>query len=144
MKCIIIDDEKHCIKTLTNLLEKNFSEVDILASCTDATKAYDLIEQHKPDFIFLDIEMPLLNGFDLLSRFENLFFEVIFMTYSYVNRMINTEAFPNAIDLYDKNIMTGRGRGKYCYNSITRVKGEELLRLEIAKHFPNNKIMYIV
>lgn len=71
-------------------------------------------------------------------------FEVIFMTYSYIHRMINTEAFPNAIDLYDKNIMTGRGRGKYCYNSITRDKGEEFLRSEIAKHFPKNKIMYVV
>lgn len=80
MKCIIIDDEKHCIKTLTNLLETNFSEVNILATCTDATKAYSLVQQHQPDFIFLDIEMPLLNGFDLLAKFDNLFFEVIFTT----------------------------------------------------------------
>jgi len=80
MNCIIIDDEKHCIKTLTNLLETHFSEVVIVATCLQSTKAYDLIRQHKPDFIFLDIEMPLLNGFDLLSMFENLFFEVIFTT----------------------------------------------------------------
>ena len=80
MNCIIIDDEKHCIKTLSNLLEVNFSEVKILASCLDPTKAYDLIRQHKPDFIFLDIEMPLLNGFDLLSKFDHLDFDVIFTT----------------------------------------------------------------
>jgi two-component system, LytTR family, response regulator len=80
MNCIIIDDEKHCIKTLTNLLETNFSEVKILASCFDSTKAYDLIQQYKPDCIFLDIEMPLLNGFDLLSKFEHLDFDVIFTT----------------------------------------------------------------
>ena len=41
-----------------------------------------------------------------------LFFEVIFMTYSYVHTKINPEAFPNAINLYDKNLMTGRGRRK--------------------------------
>jgi two-component system, LytTR family, response regulator len=80
MNCILIDDEKHCIKTLTNLLETNFSEVKILSTCSDSTKAYDLIQQLKPDFIFLDIEMPLLNGFDLLSKFDQLFFEVIFTT----------------------------------------------------------------
>src|ERR1035437_10407429 len=80
MNCIIIDDEKHCIKTLTNLLETNFSEVKILATCLDSTRAYDLIQQHKPDFIFLDIEMPLLNGFDLLAKFDPLFFDVIFTT----------------------------------------------------------------
>jgi len=80
MNCIIIDDEKHCIKTLSNLLETNFSEVKILATCIDSTKAFDLIQHHKPDFIFLDIEMPLLNGFDLLSKFDHLFFDVIFTT----------------------------------------------------------------
>lgn len=71
-------------------------------------------------------------------------FEVIFMTYSYIHRMINAEAFPSAIDLYNKDIMTGRGRGKYCYNPVSRDKGEELLRSEISKHFPENKIMYFV
>ena len=80
MNCIIIDDEKHCIETLTHLLETDFSEVKILETCSNSTNAYDLILLHKPDFIFLDIEMPLLNGFDLLSKFEHLDFDVIFTT----------------------------------------------------------------
>jgi two-component system LytT family response regulator len=80
MKCIIIDDEKHCIKTLINLLETNFPEVKILATCSESEKAQHLILHHKPDFIFLDIEMPFLNGFDLLSKFEHLDFDVIFTT----------------------------------------------------------------
>lgn len=80
MNCIIVDDEKHCIKTLSNLLETNFREVNILVTCGDSTQAYDLIQHHMPDFIFLDIEMPLLNGFDLLAKFESLFFDVIFTT----------------------------------------------------------------
>ena len=41
---------------------------------------------------------------------KDLFFEIIFMTYSYVHTKINAEAFPNAINLYNKNLMTGRGR----------------------------------
>lgn len=41
---------------------------------------------------------------------KDVFFEIIFMTYSYVHNAINTEAFPNAINLYDKEIMTGRGK----------------------------------
>ncbi len=80
MNCIIIDDEKHCIKTLSSLLKTNFPEVNVLATCNESPKAYDLIQQYKPDFIFLDIEMPLLNGFDLLSKFEHLFFDVVFTT----------------------------------------------------------------
>ena len=80
MNCIVIDDELHCIKTLSNLLDTNFPEVNILATCNDSTMAMELILHHKPDFIFLDIEMPLLNGFDLLSKFEHLDFDVIFTT----------------------------------------------------------------
>ncbi len=40
------------------------------------------------------------------------FFEIIFMTYSFVHTKINEEAFPNAINLYNKDLMTGRGKGK--------------------------------
>jgi len=80
MNCIIIDDEKHCIKTLSKLLESNFPEVKIMATCSESSKAFDLIQLHKPEFIFLDIEMPKLNGFDLLAKFDHLFFDVIFTT----------------------------------------------------------------
>ena len=51
---------------------------------------------------------------------KEVFFEIIFMTYSYVHRKINEEAFPNAINLYNKEIMTGRGKGKYMYRSDIR------------------------
>jgi two-component system LytT family response regulator len=80
MNCIIIDDEQHCIKTLTNQLETWFPEVKILATCNESPKAYPLIQKCKPDFIFLDIEMPLLNGFDLLAKCDPLNFDVIFTT----------------------------------------------------------------
>lgn len=51
---------------------------------------------------------------ELLEKAKKMaFFEIIFMTYSYVHTKINEEAFPEAINLYDKEIMTGRGNGKY-------------------------------
>ena len=72
------------------------------------------------------------------------FFEIIFMTYSYVHTKINEEAFPNAINLYDKEIMTGRGMGKYAYKQDIRKEAENYLRLQMEKYFPQNKIEYIV
>ena len=72
------------------------------------------------------------------------FFEIIFMTYSYVHTKINEEAFPNAINLYSKEIMTGRGKGKYAYKQETRKEAEIFLREQMHKYFPNNKIEYIV
>lgn len=71
-------------------------------------------------------------------------FELIFMTYSYVHKMINQDAFPNAINLFNPEIMTGRGRGKYMYKKETREKAEKFLRKIMQKYLPNSKILYIV
>ena len=75
---------------------------------------------------------------------KTVFFEVIFMTYSYVHIKINEEAFPNAINLYDKNKMTGRGRGKYMYRNELRIEGEKFFLDNLNKYFANNEIVYIV
>ena len=73
-----------------------------------------------------------------------MFFEVIFMTYSFVHRKINADAFPEAAELYDQKLMTGRGMGKYCYRPELRRDGETFLREKIAKRFPETKIVYVV
>ncbi len=73
---------------------------------------------------------------------DKMFIEVIFMTYSYVHRAINSEAFPHAPELYSKEFMIGRGRGKYHYRQNIRDDGEEFLRREIVKRFPTNEIIY--
>lgn len=75
---------------------------------------------------------------------KDVFFEVIFMTYSYVHTKINAEAFPNAINLYDREHMTGRGKGKYMYKQEIRTDGEKYLRELLNKNFPNNEIIYVV
>ena len=75
---------------------------------------------------------------------KDVFFEIIFMTYSYVHTKINEEAFPHAINLYNKEIMTGRGKGKYWYKEEMRKEGEIFFREQLKKYFPNNEILYIV
>ena len=75
---------------------------------------------------------------------KDVFFEIIFMTYSFVHIKINEEAFPNAINLYNKEIMTGRGKGKYMYKIELRKDGEIFFREQMKKYFPTNKIEYIV
>lgn len=75
---------------------------------------------------------------------KDVFFEIIFMTYSYVHTKINEEAFPNAINLYDKEKMMVRGRGKYRYKNELVEDGKEYLKAQMEKYFPNNEIMYMV
>lgn len=75
---------------------------------------------------------------------KDLIIEIIFMTYSYVHNAINNQAFPTAIKLYNKELMTGRGRGKYWYKKEYRDEAEIFFREEIKKRFDCANIMYIV
>lgn len=74
---------------------------------------------------------------------KQMFLEIILMTYSYIHRAINQDAFPMAPDLYDEKQMTGRGRGRYCYRPEARAEAEEYLRTEIKRVLGDVKILYI-
>jgi spore photoproduct lyase len=70
--------------------------------------------------------------------------EIIFMTYSYVHNAINTEAFPKSEQLYSKELMTGRGRGRYCYRNELKTDGEIFLRNMIELKLKEMTILYVV
>ncbi len=89
-------------------------------------------------------ELIELLGDELSEKVKNSgFIEIIFMTYSYVHRAINAEAFPGAVKIYDKALMTGRGRGKYCYRPEARAEVEEFLRRELEEELGSMEILYI-
>lgn len=70
------------------------------------------------------------------------FIEIILMTYSFVQNAINTEAFPDAAPIFDRGLMTGRGRGKYCYRNEAREEAEAFLREQIESKL-KMPILYI-
>jgi two-component system, LytTR family, response regulator len=80
MKAIIIDDETHCITTLKWTLAQYCKEVEIIATASNGSDAIMLINTLQPQLIFLDVEMPVLNGIDMLQHFEEIKFDVIFTT----------------------------------------------------------------
>lgn len=61
------------------------------------------------------------------------FLEIILMTYSFVQDAINTDAFPQGAQIFDRALMTGRGRGKYCYRPEIRAQAESFLRDQIQR-----------
>ncbi len=71
------------------------------------------------------------------------FIEIILMTYSFIHTAINHDAFPNAIQIFDRDLMTGKGRGKYSYKENVRQNAEVFLRQSLAKKLPNMNIIYI-
>ncbi len=74
---------------------------------------------------------------------QNGFIEIILMTYSFVQNAINTDAFPNAVQLFDRETMTGRGRGKYCYRNDIRAEAEHFLREKLSQQLRSMSILYI-
>ena len=80
IRTILIDDETHCRETLSIQLEKYCSEVQLLSQCNSAAQGLKAIEQYHADLVFLDVEMPTMNGFEMLQQFSKIPFEVIFTT----------------------------------------------------------------
>jgi len=80
IRSIIIDDEQHCIRALLNDLLKNCPSVEVLDTCNSAKEGMLSIKKHKPDLIFLDVEMPWMNGFEMLELLGDLSSSIIFTT----------------------------------------------------------------
>lgn len=78
IKALIIEDEEPARNLLNNYLN-NFPEIEVLAECADGFTGVKAINEHKPDLIFLDIQMPKLTGFEILELIEHKPF-VIFTT----------------------------------------------------------------
>jgi len=80
LNAILIDDEQNCLKMLEWELGNSCPNVTILGSYDNGKEGLKAIHSKKPDIVFLDIEMPYLNGFELLELIPNIDFDVIFTT----------------------------------------------------------------
>ena len=94
LRAIIIDDEENSVNTLKLLIEENTRGIKVVASATDPEKGIHLIHDYKPDIVFLDISMPILNGFDLLAKLSFKAFKLVFTTAhdEYAIKAIKTKA----------------------------------------------------
>jgi two-component system LytT family response regulator len=80
IKTIIIDDEIHCLDTLSIQLADFCPAVQVVEQCVSARQGLTAIQKHAPALVFLDIEMPSMNGFELLEHFPTVPFAVVFTT----------------------------------------------------------------
>ena len=80
LKAIIIDDETSSRNALRQKITNHCAEVTIIAECEDGEEGIKNIEEKKPDIVFLDVEMPRMNGFTMLQQLHNRNFELIFIT----------------------------------------------------------------
>jgi two-component system, LytTR family, response regulator len=80
LKAIIIDDEPDCVKLLSLQLKMYCPNVAVVAECTDSENALIQVKELNPDIVFLDIEMPVMNGFQLLEKLGHIHFSLVFVT----------------------------------------------------------------
>ena len=80
IKAIIIDDEQHCIDSLATDIEKYCNNVEVIGKCSSAKEGILAIKKYKPPLIFLDVEMPWMNGFEMLEMLDHIDFCIIFTT----------------------------------------------------------------
>ncbi|MCB0401128.1 MAG: response regulator transcription factor [Flavobacteriales bacterium] len=80
IKAIIIDDEQGARSVIRNLTEKHAQHIKIVAEADGIETGIEVIKQHEPDIVFLDIQMRTGTGFDLLEKIDPINFEVIFIT----------------------------------------------------------------
>ena len=80
LKVLLIDDEERATDALRLMIEKTIPEIKQVFVCNDSRKAAEMIHAYQPALVFLDIQMPHLNGFQLLEKMPNKNFKIIFTT----------------------------------------------------------------
>ena len=115
MKAIIVDDEAQSIKTLESKLEMLASDIEVVATFQDPQNALKSIKNYEIDVLFLDIEMPTFNGFQLLEQLRPYHFPVVFVTAynQYAVRAFRMSALDyllKPIDVEDLNVTLDRLR----------------------------------
>jgi two-component system LytT family response regulator len=80
IKTIIIEDEQQSAEVLELMLQKFSDIIEVVAVCNTPAKGIESIQKKSPDLVFLDIEMPRMNGFEMLKKLGPIDFEIVFTT----------------------------------------------------------------
>jgi two-component system, LytTR family, response regulator len=80
LSAVIIDDEPNAVNLLALRLSQHCPQIEVVAACTGSLQGVEAIRTHRPEILFLDIEMPQMNGFQVLEAVSDMVFSLIFVT----------------------------------------------------------------
>jgi two-component system LytT family response regulator len=128
LRAIIIDDELIGINTLKVLLEKHTQGIKVVAISEEPEKGIELIEDYKPDVVFLDISMPRIDGFRLLEKLKYKNFKLVFTTahHDFALKAIKSKAMDYLIKPIDIEEL------KTCVDDILEAFGQKPLQAKIS------------
>lgn len=140
IKAIIVDDEPYCCEVLSTLLERHVPEVTVEAICHSAAEAIKAITTHPVQLVFLDIEMPHMNGFQLLERLPNIDFDLIFTTSydQYALKAIKFSALDYLLKPIDRSELQAAVRK--ALNRLQRPLPQQLQILLQKLHQPSHQV----
>jgi two-component system LytT family response regulator len=118
-RAIIIDDEVNGINALKVLIERNTAKIKVVATATDPSVGIQLIEDYKPEIVFLDVSMPQMTGFELLEKLNYKTFKLVFTTahQEYALQAIKMKAFDYLLKPIDVEEL------KFCIEHLTGETG---------------------
>ncbi|GAA4310659.1 LytTR family DNA-binding domain-containing protein [Mucilaginibacter gynuensis] len=156
IRAIIVDDEPINISNLRALLMRHCEGIDVVATATGADEAREHIIELKPDVVFLDIEMPGKNGFDLLRSLNDTDFDVVFVTaydtygimaikfsaLDYLLKPINITELKNTVNRIEQSVNTRKQNSRLnnLLNLLDRKSPDESQKIAL----PTQKETYLV
>lgn len=122
ISALIVDDEDHSLKTTELLVQKHCPGIEILGLAASAQEGIEMINEMEPQLVFLDIAMPVMNGFEMLQHVHHKPFEIIFTTaydeyairafkvnaLDYLLKPIDTEELCQAVEKAKEKIISGK------------------------------------
>jgi two-component system, LytTR family, response regulator len=158
LRAIIIDDELAGVETLKVLAQRNENNIRIVASSTNPEEGLLLIEDYKPDVVFLDISMPSMSGFELLKKLEYKNFKLVFTTAhkdyaieaikngasDYLLKPISNEDYKNCVDRLLKDFPKQTNHNNPDINPLIEImvkdgiqfiKQHSIIRLEACRSY---------
>jgi two-component system LytT family response regulator len=160
IKAVLVDDEKNALEMLEWQLQNYCPQVAIAAICSNADDGIAAIRQHQPQLVFLDIEMPKKNGFELVQSFVNPSFDVIFTTaynqfalkafrfaaLDYLLKPIDADDLVAAVQRYEKKMLYGNFKQQLDilmqqYNQPNTLPEKISFATQQAIHFINPAII---
>ncbi|WP_291869504.1 LytTR family DNA-binding domain-containing protein [Maribacter sp.] len=138
LEAVIVDDEIKALQSLSWELTNFSKEINVVASFTDPFVALEYLEKNTPDCLFLDIEMPTMDGFQFIQKLQNKNFPVVITTAynQYAIKALKNEAIDyllKPIDSDDLKETIGKIK-KFNYNNYTSNKLEKILLNFNANH----------
>lgn len=140
---IIVDDEARARRVLHHLLQTNVEQISVLGEYDSVTSAIKGIEEHQPDVVFLDVQMPNYNGYELFNFIDQPNFEVIFVT-AFDEYAIKAFEF-NAIDYLTKPVDRNRLQNA-VEKAIDRIEEKKQIQdyKELIASFEDKELKNIV